>query len=401
QIVVVTGAGISTNARIPDFRSNGGLYATTIPCQRGRTSKTRGRDLFHVTTLAHAEDGPALIEFCTKLRQTARASNPTDTHRFIRDLSASGKLVRNYTQNVDNLEQEAGLWGRQKRWQPSASGGPAGCRDRGVECVQLHGNLRLLRCLGCGRRCRWDEERETVTLSGQLPICPFCAEASEARLAKGMRELNPRLLRPDILLYGEADPRSDEISEIIQHDLSLNVDLLLIFGTSLSVHGIQQLTKDFAEIVHKNGGVVVFVNLTEAAENIWDDVIDYWVEWHCDAWVRDLKRRKPDVWLPSGAEGTRSSACKRDGIGGVGEPFPCPASGMAAKKRSVPASGSPPKRAKTCQSLRHRAGEVRNIAKEWESTGTLDHPIDLTIDDEFLEGEGSKTRFHRRESDRS
>jgi NAD-dependent SIR2 family protein deacetylase len=139
-------------------------------------------------------------------------------------------------------------------------------------------------------------------MSGQLPICPSCATPSEARLAKGMRKPSQQLLRPDILLYGEDDPRSDVISKIIRHDLSLDVDLLLIFGTSLSVPGIQQLTKWFADVVHRNGGIVVSVSLTEAAKVVcWGGVIDYWVEWDCDAWVRDLERRNPGVWLQSAA----------------------------------------------------------------------------------------------------
>ncbi|KAK0654813.1 hypothetical protein B0T16DRAFT_395713, partial [Cercophora newfieldiana] len=64
-------------------------------------------------------------------------------------------------------------------------------------------------------------------------------------------------------------------------------------GTSLATHGVQLLTRDFAKVIHKRrAGKVVFVNLTEPAKS-WDNVIDYWVEWDCDAWVGDWRERQP------------------------------------------------------------------------------------------------------------
>ena len=52
--------------------------------------------------------------------------------------------------------------------------------------------------------------------------------------------------------------------------------------------------KDFTKVIHKRGGKVVFVSLTEPAKS-WDGVIDYWVKWDCDAWVRDLIGRQPEL----------------------------------------------------------------------------------------------------------
>jgi NAD-dependent histone deacetylase SIR2 len=66
-------------------------------------------------------------------------------------------------------------------------------------------------------------------------------------------------------------------------------------GTSLATHGVQLLIRDFAKVIHKRrAGKVVFVNLTGPAK-IWDGVIDYWVEWDCDAWVGDLVKRQPTL----------------------------------------------------------------------------------------------------------
>ena len=64
-------------------------------------------------------------------------------------------------------------------------------------------------------------------------------------------------------------------------------------GTSLATHGVQLLIRDFAKVIHKRrAGAVVFVNRTEPAKR-WDGVVDYWVEWDCDAWVADLMERQP------------------------------------------------------------------------------------------------------------
>lgn len=172
--------------------------------------------------------------------------------------------------------------------------------NRGVECVYLHGSLHCLRCFLCGRTTSWDADKETDTLAGNQPTCPHCAGATAAREERGKRALGVGKLRPDIVLYGEEHPQSHLISPIVQHDLSLGPDMLLILGTSLRVHGLKVLVKEFAKAVHSKGGKVVFVNFTKPPESVWSDVIDFWVQWDCDAWVLDLKNRKPALWLPPG-----------------------------------------------------------------------------------------------------
>jgi NAD-dependent histone deacetylase SIR2 len=101
-------------------------------------------------------------------------------------------------------------------------------------------------------------------------------------------------------LYGEEHPSANLISPLITHDLKLGPDVLLIMGTSLKVHGLKVMVREFAKAVHDRGGKVVFVNRTKPSESTWGDVIDYWVEWDCDTWVSDLKERRADIWLPQG-----------------------------------------------------------------------------------------------------
>ncbi|KAI0965727.1 DHS-like NAD/FAD-binding domain-containing protein [Xylaria arbuscula] len=233
RIIVATGAGISTSAGVPDFRSHKRFVKT--------------REIFYETALSHPSDGPVLVKLCTELFKAAKASLPTETHRFINELNAKGRLVRHYTQNIDCLEDKAGL-------STDLRLGPGGYRVRGVECVPLHGSLRSLRCVSCRQSCSWDE-REAITSAGKLPTFPACPKTT----VRG-RQIRPGLLRPDILLYGELDPRADSISKVIRYDLSLDLDLLLILGTSLQVHVFRKLMKQFAKVVYKNKGLVLFIN---------------------------------------------------------------------------------------------------------------------------------------------
>lgn len=300
---------------------------TTLP-------NLKGRDLFDVSIWSDPLKTSVFYAFTTTLRQKARASSPTGCHYFISHLRDTGKLVRCYTQNIDQMEEKVGLStgltlgpgsrGRFSTRSARSSGvtpssdtaavldtadvqegnrrGSA-AQNRGVECVFLHGSLHALRCFQCGQITNWDDDgREHETLSGRQPTCPHCEGATAARQERGKRALGIGKLRPDIVLYGEEHPSADLISPIVQHDLSLAPDMLLILGTSLKVHGLKVMVREFAKAVHNKGGKVVFVNFTKPAESTWSDIIDYWVQWDCDAWVDDLKERKPILWLPPGSK---------------------------------------------------------------------------------------------------
>ncbi|KAI8623475.1 hypothetical protein F5Y19DRAFT_481629 [Xylariaceae sp. FL1651] len=67
------------------------------------------RVLFHETALSYPSDGPALMKACARLFQVAKTSRPTETHRFDQVLRASDRLVRDYMQNIDCLEETVGL----------------------------------------------------------------------------------------------------------------------------------------------------------------------------------------------------------------------------------------------------------------------------------------------------
>jgi hypothetical protein len=115
----------------------------------------------------------------------------------------------------------------------------------------------------------------------------------------GKRSLKIGTLLPNIVLYNDPTPHpsTTTTTTVISTDLVRKPDLLLIFGTSLKVHGIKKLVKDFAKTVHANKGVVIFVNKGQLGKSEWKNVVDYWVEGDCDNWVHDLKSRVPHLWM--------------------------------------------------------------------------------------------------------
>ncbi|KAK0620706.1 hypothetical protein B0T14DRAFT_236461 [Immersiella caudata] len=379
---------------------------TSFASASSRTSLPvmKGKDLFDAQIWSCPIKTSVFYTFATSLRQKVRTAEPTSSHHFVSVLRDSRKLVRCYTQNIDQLEERVGLstsleLGPGNRYRFSARAGRSlggaktkdaeasaptpsrtagdsdeprndsqadepraaaqydsppqsqiapGCAEekeadskdtgrpasdrglddlaadattntpstgpsaapaakgsqgpnRGVECVFLHGSLGELRCFQCARTSPWDDEtRIADTMAGRQPACPHCAGATAARQERGKRALGVGKLRPDIVLYGEEHPHAHLISPIVQHDLSLGPDMLLILGTSMRVHGLKVLVREFAKAVHDRGGKVVFVNFTKPPESVWADILDFWVQWDCDAWVGDLRQRKPALWLPLG-----------------------------------------------------------------------------------------------------
>ncbi|KAE8451637.1 hypothetical protein EG329_003094 [Mollisiaceae sp. DMI_Dod_QoI] len=272
----------------------------------------KGRDLFDCRIWADPFSTSVFYMFISSLREKIeKVKSTTETHRLLRVLRDGGRLVRNYTQNIDMLEEREGLNQDLERG-PGTKGRfnariKKEARESGVsndinqiggcESVPLHGSLQRLRCNLCGKPSSWDDpEIKATMLSGSAPDCARCTENHSHRTSRGRRGLAIGRLRPDIVLYGEDHPHSNLISPIVTHDLGLGPDVLLIMGTSLKVHGLKVLIREFAKAVHTKGGKVVFVNQTKPSDSIWGDFIDYWVEWDCDEWVMDLRDRREDIW---------------------------------------------------------------------------------------------------------
>lgn len=157
NIIVLTGAGISTSLGIPDFRSKSGLY--------NKLAYLGLSDPQEVFDLSIFRQDPSIFYSIAKeiLPVTTRFS---PTHAFIKLLQDKGKLLRNYTQNIDNLEHYAGI--------------------RADRLVQCHGSFATATCQTCGYRTKGENLFEDIR-NQIVSRCPRCKAAAEVSLAAEQR----------------------------------------------------------------------------------------------------------------------------------------------------------------------------------------------------------------------
>ncbi|TDL28247.1 DHS-like NAD/FAD-binding domain-containing protein [Rickenella mellea] len=307
KIVVVTGAGISCSCGIPDFRSSDGLY--NLVKQQYPDVVLKGRDLFDSCLFRDPTSTSLFYTFISQLKESVDNVSPSPTHHFIKILDTKGKLLRSYTQNIDGLEERVGLLGSSSQDITSKGKGKAKLKIKEVKNVQLHGDIRRVRCNFCSANFPFDDKHSDAFNEGTAPDCPDCTARSHARVARSARPLKIGTLRPAIVLYDEPHPLGDDIGAIESADLARKPDMLIIMGTSLKVHGLKKLVKEFAKAVQASGvaeragsglrGKVVFVNKTPPSSE-WEGVIDYYIEGETDSWVaqvlEDWKKMRPADW---------------------------------------------------------------------------------------------------------
>ncbi|KIM47786.1 hypothetical protein M413DRAFT_209505 [Hebeloma cylindrosporum] len=308
KIVVVTGAGISCSCGIPDFRSSDGLYAMVK--EQYPDVVMKGRDLFDAALFRDPTSTAVFYTFISQLKRSIDDAEPAPTHHFIKTLDSKKKLLRSYTQNIDGLEARVGLLGTSCQEAKSNSKGKTKIRTKDVRNVQLHGDIHRVRCVACSADYPCSEEHLILFERGKAPECPECLSRSEARIARSARAIRVGSLRPSIVLYDETHPLGDDIGTIHTTDLGRKPDMLIIMGTSMKVHGLKKLVKDFARAVHSSSSPsaassskrpykVIFVNKT-APSSEWADIIDYHISGETDRWtnkvIEDWKKMRPADW---------------------------------------------------------------------------------------------------------
>ncbi|KAF5313034.1 hypothetical protein D9619_002938 [Psilocybe cf. subviscida] len=308
KIVVVTGAGISCSCGIPDFRSSDGLYAMVK--EQYPEVVLKGRDLFDAALFRDPTSTAVFYTFISQLKRSIDAAEPAPTHHFIKTLDSKKKLLRSYTQNIDGLEARVGLLSSSCHEAKANGKGKTKIRTKDVRNVQLHGDIHRVRCMACSADFPCSEEHLALFQKGSAPDCPECLARSEARVARSARAIRVGSLRPGIVLYDESHPLGDDIGAIHTADLGRKPDMLIIMGTSLKVHGLKKLVKDFARTIHVNTKVpvastskrpykVIFVNKTAPGAE-WSDIIDYHVAGETDHWsdkvIEDWKKMRPADW---------------------------------------------------------------------------------------------------------
>ncbi|WWC63166.1 uncharacterized protein I303_105766 [Kwoniella dejecticola CBS 10117] len=324
RIVVVSGAGVSTAANIPDFRSSSGLFSDRRADKgKGKAREVDPKDLFHVKALSSPSSLDAHHALINTLASLSDCASPTPFHQYIASLSRDGRLLRCYTQNIDALESKAGL----RLGIPSSPSPKLKSKSKStsrnislktqyadfespslehlldpslldttpkspprheaeVQAVPLHGLLTHLRCTLCHTK---------VPMSDYLPLpphpvpCPSCKFHAELRDALYERRRSSGMLRADVVLYGEEHPQGEVIGQQVEKDLKV-VDCLLVVGTTLSVPGVKRIVKEMSKKLHhttsasrgkgigkgKRKGKVILIN-SEYPKGHWEGVFDYWI----------------------------------------------------------------------------------------------------------------------------
>ncbi|CAE6420804.1 unnamed protein product [Rhizoctonia solani] len=329
RIVVVTGAGISCSSGIPDFRSSDGLY--NLVKERYPDVVMKGRDLFDAALFRDPMSAAVFYTFMAELKTQIDSAHPAPVHDFLAMLDDKGKLLRSYTQNIDGLEERAGLGTQDLN---TTTTGNASQRAKNV---QLHGDIHRVRCTLCSASYPCSPDHIAAFRTGVPPDCPECIARSDARTARSARALKCGTLRPAIVLYDEPHPLGDHIGAVQTSDLGKRPDLLIVMGTSLKVrlplplftrisgpltqmkiatqvHGLRLLVKSFAKAVHSSRPCpsttsttsqsfthnVLFVNRTPPPPGEWTSIIDYHIQGDADTWVSHVlgewKKSRPGDW---------------------------------------------------------------------------------------------------------
>lgn len=205
RAVAFTGAGISTESGIPDYRSAGGTWTQQTPVHIDdylRDSAVRARTLHRFLLAGRNRPGP------------------NAGHRTLARMEDAGRLAGIITQNVDGLHQEAG--------------------SRVV--LELHGNGRGASCRECARRFPAAEIASRLEAGEDDPRCTACGG----------------ILKPDVVLFGEALP-ADVVAAA--EDLVQHADLLLAVGTSLRVWPAAQIPR----LALARGIPVILLTLSDTA----------------------------------------------------------------------------------------------------------------------------------------
>ena len=209
RFVAFTGAGVSTESGIPDFRSPGGVWSRFDPTE-----------MTYQSFMTSVETRRRYWELGRLLYPVIRAARPGAAHRALTALWRLGRLDCCITQNVDGLHQRAGL--------------PASC------VLELHGNATRARCLDCTAAfARDDVHAWPEFIAGEIPHCPRCGGT----------------IKPTTILFGEAMPRSVLVEA--EHRAQA-ADVFVVVGSSLAVYPAAYLPRH----ARQAGARLAVVNLT-------------------------------------------------------------------------------------------------------------------------------------------
>jgi NAD-dependent deacetylase len=219
KILALTGAGISVDSGIPDFRSEGGLWERYDPNE-------------YATYESFMKNPHKFWTMGQELAEVLLKAKPNEAHLSLVDLEARGKLIGIVTQNIDNLHQTAG----------------------NSRVIELHGNYLRAYCINCKAEYIGEEIHRRV-VNGEIP--PKCDKCNG-------------VLKSEAVLFGEPLPEG-AMKEAIE--LCRSTDLLIVIGSSLSIYPAAYLPQ-----VAKNSGAKIILNNLDGENR--DSVADIVLQGH-------------------------------------------------------------------------------------------------------------------------
>ncbi len=197
-MLALTGAGISVESGIPDFRSPGGLWSIYDPGE-------------YATISAFNSSPEKVWEMAREMTKLIDQADPNSAHMGMAELERMGFLHHIITQNVDNLHQAAGS----------------------KNVIEYHGNISTLTCLGCGKKFN------RTDLPDEFPPRCICR--------------TKQILKPDVIFFGEAIPQ-EEMNKSFQ--LASQTQALIVAGTSAVVSPANTIPS----IAKQNGAKIIEIN---------------------------------------------------------------------------------------------------------------------------------------------
>jgi NAD-dependent deacetylase len=204
RAVVFTGAGISTESGIPDFRSPGGIWTRMAPIDFS-------------DFLASEESRRETWRRRFAMEETFRQAKPNRGHRAVAELVRRGKVAAVITQNIDGLHQASGI------------------ADDWV--IELHGNTTYAHCLDCKTRYELAPLRIAFERNKTAPVCDECGG----------------FVKTATISFGQAMPEEEMRRAEIE---ALAADLFIVAGSSLVVYPAAA----FPEVAKHNGATLVIIN---------------------------------------------------------------------------------------------------------------------------------------------
>jgi len=219
KILVFSGAGLSTESGIPDFRSPGGIWDRYDPS-----------DFYFQKIISDQKAREKYWKMSSEYWEVMRDAKPNPAHLAVKKLEDMGKLLAIVTQNIDNLHQKAG--------------------NSPDKIIEIHGTAFAVTCLNCGKSYDRNKIHQRIKAGEKDPRCVACSG----------------ILKPATISFGQAMPE-EKMARAFRH--ASECDLCLVLGSSLVVYPAASIP----EHAVSSGARLIIINLTPTALDSHADIV--------------------------------------------------------------------------------------------------------------------------------